>query len=74
MTEKLTPIETKMLTLLSDGEFHSVSELKLTVIGKRYVAPSLVPTHVGRLKKKLVNQTVEHQAGRGYRLVKENSI
>lgn len=69
MNEGLTPIEIKLYELLQDGEFHSITEIKDLVLGKKFCSPSLVPTHVGRLKKKLVGKTIEHEAPLGYRLI-----
>lgn len=72
MSDELTPLEQKLFKALSDGECHPTKELQLEVVGKRFVSYSLVATHIGRLKRKLPNHTIEHMPKRGY-IMKEKS-
>jgi hypothetical protein len=57
----LTPVENKLFTLLEDGQPHSIAECLLAATGKRFASPSLVPTHIGRLRPSI--------ARGGYRIV-----
>lgn len=66
----LTTLQERLFRHLSDGEWHSVATLLNAAMGRRFAAASLVPTHIGRLRKKLpAHQRIENAALRGYRLV-----
>lgn len=66
----LTTTETRLFAQLADGEWHSAEDILNLALGKRFAAPSLVPTHIGRLRKKLPpHQRIENVVGGGYRLV-----
>jgi DNA-binding response OmpR family regulator len=65
----LSPTQSKLFAQLADGEWHSAGALLNNALGRRFASDSLVPTHIGRLRKVLPeHMSIENVVGGGYRL------
>lgn len=70
LPKTFTQTESRLHALLTDGDWHTIEDIMRDVMGRRFGSPSLVPTHIGRLRKKLPECVrIESMPGMGYRLV-----
>lgn len=67
-TAELTYTERRIFDVLADGEPHSIEEILLDAMGKKFASVSLVPTYIFKIRKKLAGQYRIVGVGRFYTL------
>jgi hypothetical protein len=72
---KLTQTEQRIWAVLADGKHHTANELAIRGVGKRFASPTLIPTHINRMRAKVAPDWViiRPLAGKGYRAVRAAS-